>query len=505
MWKFREADNRLQGDGCDVQLTPKAAAVLRCLLRRKGDTVTREEILADVWPGLNVTKDLVREYVFDLRSALRDDAKDPKFIETVRGRGFRLFGPIEFAFDEPDPVRPSEVREVRPTVAVLRPDTHATEADWEHFAFDLADSIIARLANFHDIGVVSRKSSFAIDAVDDLRAAARYLGANYLLESSVTVLDDTVRTRFQLVDGVSGRNLWAESYNDPTGTLSVLSEKLSVAVVNALTGWHGELHRAEYKIIARKDPGEMNAFEHFIAGAALDVKFDEASLKRNIWHLDRSLALDPNFARCWVVRSVMLQWAFDTSETRDVSLLRDSANSLEEAYVLDPGDPTTLALTALKRCREGDLHGALQLVERADASCEADADACVCVALARSVLSGENQRARELFEIAHRLNPTPPSFYPLLESWIAFFSGDNDLSIRRTRSAPRQVSTVLFRALSHAMLDQATSARQAYEELMELYSDFDFERFAAHLPIAHPDPLKRYRDAVSRLRTVAGA
>ncbi|HSM31343.1 MAG TPA: hypothetical protein VK854_11660, partial [Woeseiaceae bacterium] len=72
-------------------------------------------------------------------------------------------------------------------------------------------------------------------------------------------------------------------------------------------------------------------------------------------------------------------------------------------------------------------------------------------------------------------------------------------------SAPRQVSTLLFRALSHAMLDQPTPARQTYDELMELYSNFDFERFAAHLPIAHPDPLKRYRDAVSRLRKIAGA
>lgn len=502
-WIFDAVENRVRSGESSVRLTPRSAAVLECLLRRKGEIVTREEILADVWPGLTVTKDLVREYVFDLRSALGDDAKNPTFIETVRGRGFRLIGPIKFAREETGGSRPLRIREVRPTIAVLRPEVYATGADWAYFAFDLADSIIARLANFHDIGVVSRNSSFAVDTSDDLSAAARRVGANYLLESSVVVLEDTVRIRFQLVDGASGRNLWAESYNSPIGNLSLLSEKISVAVVNALTGWHGELHRAEYKTIVRKDPEEMNAFEHFIAGAALDVRFDEESLRRNIKHLERSLALDPNFARCWVVRSVMLQWAFDTSETRDVTLLRESAASLEEAYLLDPGDPTTAALTSLKRCREGDLHGALQLVDRADASCETDADACVCVALARSVLSGDNQRARDLFDIAHSLNPTPPSFYPLLESWIAFFAGDYELCIQRTHSVPRQVSTLLFRALSHSMLDRSAAARQAHKDLHEVYPGFDFDRFAAHFPIVHPDARQHYGTAVARLRAVA--
>jgi len=71
-----------------AQLTPKAAAVLGCLLRRKGQVVSKEDILAEVWPGLHVTEDLIREYIFDIRAAFGDDARNPTYIETLRGRGF---------------------------------------------------------------------------------------------------------------------------------------------------------------------------------------------------------------------------------------------------------------------------------------------------------------------------------------------------------------------------------------------------------------------------------
>ena len=77
VWSFDPTSNRLETGDAAVQLTPKAAAVLTCLLERSGEVVARSDILASVWPGLHVTEDLVREYVFDLRQALGDDARDP--------------------------------------------------------------------------------------------------------------------------------------------------------------------------------------------------------------------------------------------------------------------------------------------------------------------------------------------------------------------------------------------------------------------------------------------
>ncbi len=503
-WIFSDANNRLSCDGEAVQLTPKAAAVLACLLRHKGVAVKREALIAEVWPGLHVTKDLVREYVFDLRSALHDDAKKPSYIETVRGVGFRLIGDIVLVSEE-DGGAPGAIGEIRPTVAVLKPDTFETERAWVHFAHDLADDIITWLARFHDIAVVARETSFADEAITDVRAFASVVGANYLLSSSLTVQDQIVRVRFQLVDGISGRHLWAERYEDPVDTRLTLGAKLATAVVNALTGWHGELHRAEFKNLSRKGSDELNAFEHFIRACDLELTFDETSLRRSLHHLDRSLALDPTFARCWVVKAAMLQYAFDVFAERDFQLLQASGEALEKAYVLDPGDPVTLALTALKRWREGDQNSAIVALDRAEAACETDADACVCLATSRAVLSGDHAKARRLFDRALHLNPTPPSWYNFVEARLAFFAGDYRRSITAARSAPRQVSAFLFRCLSHAMLDEWEAARQAYQSLRQSYPQFDFEQFAAYFPIAHPETLQGYRQAVRHLVTIIEA
>lgn len=496
-WRFDEDENRVACDDVVVQLTPKAAAVLGCLVRRKGEIVRRDELMSQVWPQLHVTKDLVREYVFDLRSALGDDARNPTYIETVRGKGFRLIGEVDFA-DGKTP--PSSIREIRPTIAVLSPDIFAEDPKWAPFADGLADDIITGLAKFHDIAVVARRSSFAAEKKGDLREVAKEQNADYLLESSVAVFGETLRARFQLIDGKSGRNLWAERYNLEIGGLPDLSDQIATLVVNALTGWHGELHRAEFKVLSRKSPEDLNAFEHFIRGCDLELQFNEPSIRRCLFHLEKSLEIDPNFARCWVVNSVMLQWAFEVFRDRDPDLLRRSSEALERAYMLDPGDPVTLALYALKRSREGDFNTGIIALERAEASCAADADACVCVATSLAALKGDFDGAIKWYDAALRINPTPPSWYYLIETRVAFLAGDYHRSIACSTSAPvRQVSALVFRCLSNAMLDQVEAARIAHYNLFQVYPKFDLIAFAKYFPIANPEAMRRYRAGVDKL------
>ena len=93
-WVLDLKDGRLSSDKATTQLSPKSAAVLTCLLNHAGQLVPREGILDEVWGDLHVSPDLVREYIHELRRALGDDAKAPKYIETVGRRGFRLIGGV---------------------------------------------------------------------------------------------------------------------------------------------------------------------------------------------------------------------------------------------------------------------------------------------------------------------------------------------------------------------------------------------------------------------------
>ena len=497
-WYLAEKDGIVICPERVVQLTPKAADVLACLLRHKGDTVPIKTFLDEVWVELNVTPDLIREYVSDLRAALHDDPRRPRYIETVRGKGYRLIGDVELADAETISGKANRFSENRATIAVLKP-VASGGAQLRAFADDLSSEIINHLARFHDIGVVARHSSFAAEHATDLRVFARDVNADYILESSLAHFGTAVRVRFQLVDAETGRTAWAERFDLAEALAPDEADRIAGAVVMALTGWHGELHRAQFKTINRKRETNLNAFEHFILGCDLELRFDAASLGQTIHHLECSVDLDPTFGRAWLVLALELQWAFDVMPGRDTSYLERSAQAFEHAFMLAPADPVTLAIYALKVAREGQLADAIGMLEKAAASMDGDADAMVCVATSRAVISKDIGAARALFDAAFACNPTPPSWYYFVEARIAFLNREYDRCIKCSHLGPQQISAMIFRTLSHAMRGEVELARIAYDDLMAAYPESDFVQFADYFPIANPVRRAEYDAAVTRL------
>ena len=77
-----------------VKLPPKALAVLQVLAMRPGQVVTKDELFQIVWPDTVVSEDALTSCLQELRRALRDDARHPRYIETVHRRGFRFIGKV---------------------------------------------------------------------------------------------------------------------------------------------------------------------------------------------------------------------------------------------------------------------------------------------------------------------------------------------------------------------------------------------------------------------------
>jgi DNA-binding winged helix-turn-helix (wHTH) protein/predicted ATPase len=89
-----------------IKLRPKAFALLSYLLERPGRLVTKEELLNAVWPGTFVGEAVLKVVIRQLREALSDDPKSPRFIETAHRRGYRFIGQI--AAIEPMPTEDQE-------------------------------------------------------------------------------------------------------------------------------------------------------------------------------------------------------------------------------------------------------------------------------------------------------------------------------------------------------------------------------------------------------------
>src|SRR5512139_3566977 len=83
----------LRRSGSDVELRPLAFDALGFLVRHAGRVVTKDELIAAVWPGLVVTDDSIARCISDIRRALGD--VEQKIIKTVPRRGYTLAAPVD--------------------------------------------------------------------------------------------------------------------------------------------------------------------------------------------------------------------------------------------------------------------------------------------------------------------------------------------------------------------------------------------------------------------------
>jgi DNA-binding winged helix-turn-helix (wHTH) protein len=75
-------------------MTNKAREVLACLVDARGNWVPKSQILARVWPDTHVHPDNIKVLIREIRVALNDDARNPRFVRSSRGRGYAFIGRI---------------------------------------------------------------------------------------------------------------------------------------------------------------------------------------------------------------------------------------------------------------------------------------------------------------------------------------------------------------------------------------------------------------------------
>ena len=106
-WFAEPMANRVT-NGDDVRrLEPKVMEVLAAMAARPGETVTKDEFMAEVWTGTIVTDDVLARCISELRKALGDKARNPSYVETIRKRGYRLIAPVEHDVDAVESTPPA--------------------------------------------------------------------------------------------------------------------------------------------------------------------------------------------------------------------------------------------------------------------------------------------------------------------------------------------------------------------------------------------------------------
>jgi pimeloyl-ACP methyl ester carboxylesterase/DNA-binding winged helix-turn-helix (wHTH) protein len=93
-YRFETDTGRLFAGTREVRLTPKASAVLTQLVLHAGEPVSKDDLFATVWSGTAVSDDALTSCIQELRRALDDNSKQPRFIETRHRRGYQFVAPL---------------------------------------------------------------------------------------------------------------------------------------------------------------------------------------------------------------------------------------------------------------------------------------------------------------------------------------------------------------------------------------------------------------------------
>jgi len=119
-WLAETDRNRLVRGNERVKLDPKAMQVLSFLAEHPQEVVTKEDLTTTVWDGAFVSDEVLTTAVWGLRKALGDDAKEPRYIQTVPRKGYRLIfaGESGYHSREPLPWKKSSPSAVLPASSI---------------------------------------------------------------------------------------------------------------------------------------------------------------------------------------------------------------------------------------------------------------------------------------------------------------------------------------------------------------------------------------------------
>jgi DNA-binding winged helix-turn-helix (wHTH) protein len=176
-------------DGGEVHVSPKAFDLLRTLLERRPGVVTKQEIFGRIWPGTFVGDANLNVLIGEVRRAVADEARAPRFIRTVHGVGYAFCG------EAADVSSAAEARTSLPTRFRL-------EGKDRNYPLDVGDHIIGRdpasAVWLNDASVSRRHARIRIPAgsrgaiLDDLDSTNGTFIGRRRVEASAPLADGNV-------------------------------------------------------------------------------------------------------------------------------------------------------------------------------------------------------------------------------------------------------------------------------------------------------------------------
>ena len=382
-WTVVPPLNLLERNGETVRLEPRAMDLLVYLASASERVVSADELLKEVWQGRVFDGSIVYNKINHLRKALGDDPQQPRFIETIPKRGYRLVAPVAAAehgapgelkptatADEParrrtlveaPPTQPVKRRWLSlasgaalaalagplawdlvthtqrqpPSIAVL-PCEPLGGADDDGLALGVHEQLIEKLRNV-GFEVKSRTAVMTYaQTLKPMREIASELGASALVECSVQRAERRVRVSVALADAKTGNTPWRDSYERDLADIFAIESDIARSVAVALKAKPTAGQLAALDKVQSKKPTAIEFYDSARRYQVLGV----ASWPTAERQYEQATREDPTFALAFAQLALLrLSMSYLWRSNAEPNLLEKTQEPAEKAITLWNAQP----------------------------------------------------------------------------------------------------------------------------------------------------------------------
>lgn len=348
-WCVRLSLNLVSHNGTSTRLEPKVMQVLACLADHAGSVVTKEHMIATVWPDTFVTDQVLTNAIWQLRQAFGESARDSQLIQTIPKIGYRLAAtptPVPEATKESQPqedagalqpdvstqvaspwphwratiaatvvivlaviagayIRAVSSRHGPPakaysTLAVLPFTNLSGDPGQEYFSDGMTEEMILQLGRLQPdrLGVIARASAMTYKhsgkRIDQI---AKELKADYVLEGSVRRDGNRVRVAAQLIDAQTQAQVWGEVYEQDWNDILLLQTDIARSVSQQV---RLRLTPEQDSKLAAVRPVNQEAHEAYLKGRFHWNKRTKDDLYTAVSYFEQAARIDPDYALAYV-------------------------------------------------------------------------------------------------------------------------------------------------------------------------------------------------------------
>jgi TolB-like protein/DNA-binding winged helix-turn-helix (wHTH) protein/Tfp pilus assembly protein PilF len=375
----------LSRNGRPIRLQEKPRSLLLALAERRGELVSRKDLHEHLWPNDTFVdfEDGLNAAMSKLREALDDDPQSPRYIETVRGRGYRFLAKVEIVAEavEPQPSAPAPALPAAPTQVEPQPPANAPHRPslraiivaglvcvlvilavflarrWrdahmpvisiavmpfvnstgdpsrEYICNGITEELIARLGAIAPgrLRVIAPASARTYaNTSKSLDQIGRELKVQYLIQGSLEQQGAEVRVSTQLVRIGDQSRVWADVYKGDLSDQFEFESSVADSVGHALSLHMPTLQQTQYR------PGKFEAHDAYLKGLYSLSQRSKSGFEQAIESFSSAVAIDPKYAEAYAqladTYNLMGQYSW-----MDPGIARSQAwAAAEQALSLDP-------------------------------------------------------------------------------------------------------------------------------------------------------------------------